>query len=311
MTFIVLLSGGSPKGAAGVFRKKSLYGRREEMMLRPLKKFSAFVAISVSTCVVLSTALFGGREGLPFHPVKEIVATPSALGMRYDDIRVRTDDGETLSGWFVPAAEDGNGPGAGLTVLFFHGNAGNISHRLESIAIFNGLGLDVLIIDYRGFGQSTGKPSVDGTVRDAEAAWRWLTVEKGVASDRIVIFGRSLGGGVAAALAATAQSRALILESTFTSLRDVAKDMFPWAPVRLFLPQDFDSPAALAKVRVPLLVVHSPDDEVVSFRFGQSLFDGYNGPKRFMQLHGSHNAGFLESRNRYVREMADFLVSLR
>lgn len=279
-------------------------------MHRSLKKILVFLIVGISAGAALFAGIFNIGKWLTFHPTAEIAATPSALGLPYEDVRFQTSDHETLAGWFIPATTTGKEPGAGLTLLFFHGNAGNISHRLESIAIFNKLGLDVLIIDYRGYGQSTGKPSVEGTILDAEAAWHWLITEKGAAPDQIVIFGRSLGGGVAAALAGRVQARALILESTFTSLRDVGKEMFPWAPVGLFLQQDFDSPAALAKTHAPLLVVHSPDDKVVSFRFGKSLFDGYSGPKQFLQLGGSHNSGFLENRASYIRGLASFLNTL-
>ncbi len=265
-------------------------------MRRRLKMLAALFTVGLAGCT-----------SLPFYPVKEISLTPAAIQLPYEDVRIATQDGEHIAGWFIPAGDDAGKPASGCALLFFHGNAGNISHRLDSIAIFHKLGFSQLIIDYRGFGQSTGEPSVNGTLLDAAAAWKWLTETKGFTPGRIVIFGRSLGGGVAAAQAARTPPRALILESTFTRLYDVASDMFPWLPVRLFLPQDYDTPGNLAKVRVPLLVVHSPDDEVISYRLGRRLYDGYAGPKRFLELRGSHNTGFRESIGEYTRGLEDFL----
>ncbi len=242
---------------------------------------------------------------LPFHPSRELTATPSAINLPYENVLLATSDNQTLAGWFIPAKDNH----AGLTLLFFHGNAGNISHRLDSIAIFHGLGLSVFIIDYRGFGGSTGSPSVKGTLLDAQAAWNWLLTHKGLSPGQIIIFGRSLGGGVAAALAAQVRPRGLILESTFTSLYAVAKDLYPWLPVGLFLPEDYDTQGALENLRVPLLVVHSPDDEVVSYSQGRSLYDNYQGSKQLLELRGPHNSGFMASGN-YVPGLQLFLRSL-
>jgi fermentation-respiration switch protein FrsA (DUF1100 family) len=265
-------------------------------MRNPLKLFAA----------LLLTILTAACDGLPFHPVREITLTPAAAGLPYEDLFLDTADGERVAAWFIPAAS-GPRPDRAGTLLFFHGNAGNLSHRLESIGVFHDLGLNTLIIDYRGFGRSTGKPSVQGTLRDARAAWNWLRERKGCRPEDLVIFGRSLGGAVAADLAAELHPAALILESTFTSLHAVGKDLFPYLPVGLFLPQDYDTPARLAGLRTPLLVVHSPDDELVDFRLGRSLYEGYSGPRTFLQIRGSHNSGFRESGTLYTDGLRDFL----
>lgn len=259
---------------------------------------------------LLLTAGLSGCTELPFHPSATLFATPATVGLAYEDVLLTTADGERITGWYLPPAKTAGRAGAGRTLLFFHGNAGNLSNRLESLRIFHELGLAVLIIDYRGFGASTGKPSVNGTILDAEAAWAWLREEKGLKPEQIVIFGRSLGGGVAATLAAKVVPGGLILESTFTSLRAVAGEMFSWLPVGLFIPQDYDTPGNLRDLRVPLLVAHSPDDEVVSYRFGESLYNEYAGPKRFLRLHGSHNSGFMQSLPDYMAGLAAFLRGL-
>jgi fermentation-respiration switch protein FrsA (DUF1100 family) len=248
--------------------------------------------------------------GLPFFPSKTIHATPADFGLACEETRIATKDGETLDAWFIPAA-DANKAGSGVTLLFFHGNGGNISHCLDSLVVFHRLGLRTLIVDYRGYGRSTGQPSVQGTLLDAEAAWDWLLREKQLTPDQIVIHGRSLGGGVAAHLAARVAPRGLILESTFTSLRDVAEIHYGWAPLSLLLPQDYDIPGTLAGMRFPLLVVHSPDDELVPYTLGQAIYQNYEGPKTFLRLNGSHNAGFLRDRENYAKGLRDFLKHMR
>lgn len=244
-----------------------------------------------------------------FHPTGELAATPAKAGLVYEDVRLQTPDGETISGWHIPAAPDADGPGQGLTLLFFHGNAGNISHRLESIAFFHRLGLSVFIVDYRGFGESSGKPSVNGTVQDARTAWQWLTKQRGVPASDIVLFGRSLGGGVAGALAAEVKPKALVLESTFTSLHEMGKKMFFWLPGFLFI-EDYATADKIGTLRVPLLVTHSPDDEVVPFCMGRALFDNYAGPKSFLQIRGPHNGGWFSNLAVYEAGVRAFLENL-
>lgn len=243
-----------------------------------------------------------------FHPTKDMEATPSDIGLVYEDVRLLTPDGETIAAWFIPAP-DISGPGQGLTLLFFHGNAGNISHRMESIEFFHTLGLAVFIIDYRGFGQSTGKPSVSGTIQDARAAWQWLTEQKGVPASHIVLFGRSLGGGVAAALAGEVAPRGLILESTFTSLYEVGKGIFPLLP-RFVFREEYATLNNLKKSHAPLLVVHSPEDEVINYRMGREIFDSYTGPKTFLQISGSHNEGWISDLAGYEPGVEDFIRKL-
>ena len=161
------------------------------------------------------------QPGMIFFPYRDLAAAPSDWGYAYEDVFVTTDDRVRLHGWYIPH------PQAQRVVLFFHGNAGNISHRGDSVAIFQRLGLNVFIFDYRGYGRSEGSPSEQGLYRDAAAAWRYLTETRGFDAREIVLFGRSLGGAVAAQLAAVQQPGALILESTLSSARDFARSVFP------------------------------------------------------------------------------------
>jgi len=241
---------------------------------------------------------------LLFRPYPEMVGVPSDWGLAYQDVWLTTDDGVPLHGWFMPNPRRRPAP---HTLLFLHGNAGNISHRSASIAIFADLGLDQLIIDYRGYGQSDGTPSETGLYLDADAAWHWLTAVRGLRPQDIVVFGRSLGGAVATELAARVQPGALIVESSFTDIAAMARLHHPLLarlmPLRYRLP----SAEYLARVRSPVLVLHSPDDGVVPFAQGQALYAAAPGPKRFVQLVGGHNQGFLDSQPHYQQALADFL----
>jgi fermentation-respiration switch protein FrsA (DUF1100 family) len=244
---------------------------------------------------------------LPGMPSRDHMADPGAIGLDFEVARIRTADGETLDAWFVPASPALPARG---TVLFFHGNAGNISHRLDSIRVFHSMGLSVLIPDYRGYGRSTGKPSEAGLYEDARAAWRWLTDERGTPPERIVVFGRSMGGAVAAWLAARVQPAGLIVESTFRSAPRVAAELYPFLPVRALARLSFDAEAELARVGCPVLVVHSREDEIIPYAHGEALRAAAPDGRGLVTLSGGHNDAFLVSREVYVRALDDFLGEL-
>lgn len=254
--------------------------------------------------ILLNGFMYLSQPGMIFYPYEVLEATPRDWGLVYDDVRVRTADGVELHGWFIPH------PGSRQVLLFFHGNAGNISHRRESIAVFHGLGLNVLIIDYRGYGQSKGKPSETGLYLDARAAWRYLTENRGYEPSDIIIFGRSLGGVVAAKLASEVESGGLILESSFSSAKDAAREIFPLLSRIVVLRFELDAAAYVRKTRCPVLVLHSPDDDIIPYRLGRKLFEAAPEPKRFVELTGGHNEGFLLSRPGYEQALAEFLETL-
>jgi fermentation-respiration switch protein FrsA (DUF1100 family) len=257
--------------------------------------------------VLMCAMLYAMQERMVFLanlPGRELDAFPSDIGLTYDDVNVRTADGVTLHGWHVHAREPRG------TVLFFHGNAGNISHRLDSIAIFNELGFDTLIIDYRGYGRSEGKPGEEGTYKDALAAWDYLVNERGADPATIVIFGRSIGGAVAAWLADRQQPAALIVESSFTSAVDMAAKLYPILPVRLLTRLNYPAIDYVAKVTCPVLIVHSRGDDIIPFAMGRALYEAASEPKAFLELEGDHNNGFILSRDRYRRGLAGFLEAL-
>ncbi|RLJ16615.1 alpha/beta hydrolase [bacterium endosymbiont of Escarpia laminata] len=270
-----------------------------------LESLWPFVAIVVAVYGALLLILYFSQSRLLYYPnlpTRAIMATPDQVGLGFETIALTTDDGITLHGWFLPVEK----PRA--TLLFFHGNAGNISHRLDSLEIFHRLGLAVLIFDYRGFGRSEGRPTEAGNYRDAEAAWRLLTGQKKIPPEDILLFGRSLGAAVAARLASSHPVRALILESAFTSVPDMAADLYPLLPVRWLSRFQFDTKAYLESVTCPVLIVHSPDDEIIPFKHGQQLYQAARQPKRFLEIGGSHNMGFLQSGNSYREGLERFIT---
>lgn len=270
------------------------------MILRAL----GIIALAYAGIVALAWLFQHRLLYLPNTPGREWAATPADIGLGFDDLRIRTGDGVELSAWLVPAEPD-----RGL-LLFFHGNAGNISHRLESIEIFHRLELSVLIVDYRGYGRSDGSPSEDGTYRDAAAAWRYSIDDLGRAPEEIVVFGRSLGAAVAAHLAATAPQTpgALVVESAFTSAPDMAQLAYPILPARWLTRFAYATRDLVAKAGCPVLVIHGEHDEIVPFELGRAVFTAAPEPKRFLALSGGHNTGFLESAGSYARGIDGFLA---
>ncbi|MDW8323292.1 MAG: alpha/beta hydrolase [Burkholderiales bacterium] len=238
---------------------------------------------------------------LPELPTRALTATPADIGLAYEDVELITDDGVRLHGWWIPH------PRPRAALLHLHGNAGNVSHRLELIRILHDLGLAVLIFDYRGYGRSEGKPTEAGTQRDALAAWRHLTEVRGFSPERIVLHGQSLGAALAAWLASRQRAGALILESAFTSVPELAAELYPWLPARHLARFRYDTRAALSAVRCPVLVVHSRQDEIVPYAHGLALYAAAPGPKDLLVLRGDHNSGFVVSGRVYVDGLDAFL----
>lgn len=266
--------------------------------------FFRLVLIGVLTylAVVVGAYLFYDR--LLYHPTSDIAMTPQEAGLGHEEINFRAADGVWLNGWYIPSSEKDS-----AAVLFFHGNAGNISYRLESARIFNRIGADVFLFDYRGYGKSRGKPSEEGLYWDGRAALDVLR-SKGYDMQRIVFFGRSLGGAVAAKLATEQNPAALILESTFTSLADISGRYFPFLPTGYIVGDAFDTRSCLEEVNCPVLVVHSPQDEIIPYRYGKALFKSAKDPKAFLELKGDHNGGFILTGEDYRHGLEAFLRSI-
>jgi uncharacterized protein len=259
-------------------------------------------AMAVYAGLALYLYVFQARHVyFPELPSRQVTATPADIGLAFETVALGTADGETLSAWYIPA------PAARGTLLYLHGNGGNIGHRLDPIAVFHRLGLNVLIIDYRGYGDSSGKPSEDGTYQDALAAWNYLTQAKRHRPQEIVLFGESLGGAVAAWLAARHAPAGLVIYASFTSVPELAQALYPIFPASWLARYRYDTRAALGRVSCPVLILHGTADEIVPFSHGQALLEAAQGPKRLVALRGGHNDALALGRAVFAQEVGAFV----
>jgi fermentation-respiration switch protein FrsA (DUF1100 family) len=265
----------------------------------------AAVLALVLYAAVLALVFFYQPKRVYFPQQGEPLATPQTLGLPFERVTITTEDGERLAAWWVPAPDATAARG---TVLLLHGNAGNIAQRIDYARMFYDMGMATLLVDYRGYGKSTGTPSERGTYRDATASWAWLTHTRNIKPSDIVIFGESLGGGVATWLAAREKPRALILASTFTSVPDLAAEVYPWLPVRWLSRIHYNSLAHIAGIKVPVLIAHSRQDDIIPYAHGQRLFAAANQPKAFLDLAGGHNEGFVFMRAAWRSAVGAFLA---
>jgi uncharacterized protein len=232
-------------------------------------------------------------------PRAKFLATPEVVGLEYQDVLFDSEDGKRLHGWYIPCQK----PIACL--LFCHGNGGNISYRTESLRQFNSLNLNVFIFDYRGYGKSKGWLTEQGTYQDAQAAYQWLKTKEPTLP--LYIFGRSLGANIAVDLAAKVDAAGLIYESGFNSVQDLGKEIFPFLPVRLITKYKYNALDKIKLINMPLMVIHSPDDEIAPFHHSKKAFDTAIEPKQFLQIAGGHNDGFLLSEKEYLKELSTFI----
>ena len=262
------------------------------------------VTTVVIVIIIINVLLYLQQPSMVYYPIKALDGSPKDWGLPFENIQLTADDGTRLHGWFIPNNKSDK------VVLFFHGNAGNISHRRESVAIFHRLGLSVLIFDYRGYGLSQGKPSELGTYHDARAAWRYLTEQRKINPKNIILFGRSLGGAVATKLAGEVEASGLIVESTFSSARDMANRIMPVIAYVVWMRFDYNTAANIKKVHYPVLIVHSPEDDIIPYKLGQKIFAAANEPKTFLKMKGDHNNGFYLSGQGYVKGLKGFIDSI-
>lgn len=257
---------------------------------------------------MLSLFLTGGcvealENRFVFFPDKRIEETPRSSGLAYEEIYFKTQDGLSLNGWWIP------GTGSPLTILWFHGNAGNISHRLDNIKLRHHLlGTNIFIFDYREYGRSEGRASEEGTYRDGDSAIRYLHGRGDVDPTKIIFLGESIGSAVAVEMAIRHGCAALILESPFLSIPEMAKASFPFLPIGSFLQTRYDTLSKIEQVRAPLLIVHGENDEIVPFQQGRRLFEAAREPKEFYSIKSAHHndlylvggQAYLETLNRFL-----------
>jgi fermentation-respiration switch protein FrsA (DUF1100 family) len=271
------------------------------MQTSSLKDLARLISIGLTIYLLQILYIYFNQHNIVYLPSRHLGATPDLVGLTYETVMLNAEDGTRIHGWYI-AREKPRG-----TLLFLHGNAGNISHRLSTLSQLHDLGLSVLIIDYRGYGESEGEPSESGIYMDAEAAWRYLTEDRGIPADEILIHGRSLGGAVAAYLASRHHAQGVILESTFTSAEEMAAELYPWLPTAWLTRLDYNTRERLASIQIPLMVIHSRDDEIIPFKQAEELFRAGNSPKRFLQLSGSHNYGFVTNAIKYLQGLDEFI----
>jgi fermentation-respiration switch protein FrsA (DUF1100 family) len=240
------------------------------------------------------------KKGIYF-PIRKIHLTPKEMGLEFEDVYFSSSDGIKLNGWYVPAKE------SRTTVLFCHGNAGNISHRIEVIYLFWKLGLSVFIFDYRGYGRSQGSPSEEGLYRDAQAAYNYLIEKRSLKEESIVVYGKSIGANVAVELCSKVRPAALISESAFTSALDMGKKLFPFLPIKWFISIKYDALSMMKDITIPKLIIHSKDDRIIPFRHGRKLFEAAPEPKEFYPMRGGHNEALFLAEKDFVKKIDLFL----
>lgn len=238
-----------------------------------------------------------------FFPKKEIEVYPSALNLAFEDVYITTEDGVRINGWFIPHTN------ARHTLLFFHGNAGNIEHRLDKILMLREAGVNIFIIDYRGFGKSEGRLTEEGFYLDANAAYNYLVDIRRIRPEEIILYGESLGAAVVIDLAAKVRVSAIIVEGAFSGGRDMAVKIYPFLPAFLFS-NKFNSLKKIKKVKTPKLFIHSINDEIVPFALANKLYQAASGPKEIIELIGSHNTAFLDAKEKYVSSIRLFIEKL-
>ncbi len=245
-----------------------------------------------------------------FQPYPEHNAFPQLIHDSPQDIYFPNSDGQQLNGWFFTATA--SSPWNDWAVLISHGNGGNISHRLDLYELWMKEGFNVLAYDYRGYGKSEGRPSEQGTYRDAVSAHLWLT-QQGFSPDRIIALGESLGGGVATELALRKPVGGLVLQSTFTSIADLGKEIFPWLPVRTLNTIKYTTREKLPSVNLPTLILHSREDTMIPFSHAQRNLEAINGPKLLGEITGNHNDPLSFTSQPYLRHIRAYkeLLSAR
>jgi hypothetical protein len=242
------------------------------------------VSIVAGLFLVLLGYLYFAQERIIFLPRSAINQTPADIGLNAENVTLTIDDEVTLHGWYFPV--DSTRP----TVLFCHGNAGNISNRLETAQfLVSTMHVNLMLFDYRGYGQSTGEPSEEGIYTDARTFRNWLTTEQKIPLNKIVLFGRSLGGAVAVQMATEYDCRGLIVESSFTSIPEMAAAIYPWLPARYLARIKMASIDKIGRVKFPILITHSPNDDLIPYWMGEKLYEASSAPKRFGKLNGRHN----------------------
>ena len=270
------------------------------MVLKTFYIILSIIAVTGFIYFAIGLYLYFNQSRYVYFPSTEIASTPGDTGINYEEVSFKTSDGIKLYGWFIK--------GGSKTVLIFHGNGGNISYCLDLAEIFYEMDLSVFLIDYRGYGKSEGIPTENGTYLDADAAWQYLINEKRARPEDIIIFGKSLGGPIAAYLASKKNPGKLIIDSSFTSIKDVGAELYPILPVRKFFKFNYSTTEYIKNINCPVLVIHSRNDEYIPFKHGEKIFETAHEPKYFLEISGDHNSSFIQSSETYIEGIRSFIL---
>jgi uncharacterized protein len=252
--------------------------------------------------ILLCFYFFQGR--LVFHPRKEIISTPADLGLDFEKIKCVIPGKPAITGWYL------NQENTQKTLLYCHGNAGNLSTHLDHIAAIYKTGVNVFIFDYQGFGETPGKPTEANTYKDALTAYEYLTQVKKITPKNIILYGHSLGGAIASKIATKVETKGLILEGTFTDINELGAELYPYLPVKKLSKVNYNSIKNIKSITVPILIIHSIDDEVIPYKYGQELFKAAPEPKSFLEVEGRHDETYIVSRYKYRDGISAFINSL-
>ena len=244
------------------------------------------------------------EKQLIYYPSRALDGKPTDAGLPFEEATIEVEPGVTVHGWFIKAAKE---PSV-ATILFSHGNAGNISNRVDRVHALRSLGVDFLLYDYRGYGKSTGSPDEEGTYRDGRAAYDYLVNVRHIDAKKIVLMGESLGCAISVQLALDRPAAGLVLEAPFASIVHMAREVYPFLPVGPFVRTRYDNLAKIPKLRMPLLLFHGTEDEVIPFNHGKMLADAAPEPKLFVSVNGAHhNDVYVVGGETYKRALAEFV----
>ncbi len=239
-------------------------------------------AVYAAVCVYIYMA----QDRMFYFPTKSFAVNPDDYDLEFQDVFINVGQSDSIHAWYFPQPQNSDSV---KTVLFCHGNGGNISYRVQTAIFLLQRGVNVMLFDYRGYGRSSGRPTETNTYGDVKAAYDWLISEKSAIPNDIIIFGRSLGGAVAVDLASKVSCGGLIVESSFDSAIEMARGLFPFFPVGLLIKYDYDSISKIPKINCPKLFTHSRSDDLVPFDRGKRLFEAAPEPKSFYEISGRHN----------------------
>lgn len=263
--------------------------------------FMTILISIIAGYVLLLGGMYLFQQKLIFLPSSELIITPEKAGLQAEDIRIETEDGERLHGWFFPNDE------AEYVVVLSHGNAGNISNRIDIAKLLQELGVSVVLYDYRGYGQSSGKPNEQGLYVDVKAVVNYLKTERGLSEQQMIMYGRSLGGAVASYAATRFDVSGLVLDSAFKNLKAMVGDLYPFVPAVL-AKYEFSTENYLKEISdTPVMIMHSPNDDIVGISHARHLYEVAKEPKQFLELRGGHNDNFHASTDIYSHNWRKFL----